>query len=194
MRRLAAQVAPFAVAVALLVPAAQAAPAPQLTDPKGDWQTAGQDVLWGRLSSVRGDRGPEVRGELRLAAPPTVPGTVYRFAFTFDDCHEYSFAYQVPGAADSRPALNPTQPGMNYSDRCDDVPGPDTSYAVSAVVTGDTIVWQAPYVGHIQRGAIVRTFAGLACASATCGLGVVPAGDLAAATGRYVMGSDLPRR
>lgn len=177
----------------LLAPAAGAAPRPQMNDPRGDWSTAGQDVLWGRLSSIRGDDGTMIQGELALAAAPTVPGSIYRFTFHIG-CHEYSFGLQVPGAEDSRPALNPTQPGMSYWDHCADVPGPDAGYPASAEVKDNVIVWRARYAGQIARGAIVRNFEGLACVSVTCGAGVLATGDVAASTGHYVVGSDLPRR
>lgn len=190
MKRFLATAAALAVALA---PDAHAASRPQMNDPKGDSGTPARDVLWGRLSSVRGDDGPEVRGELGLAAPPTVPGTIYRFAFHIG-CHEYSFAYQVPGAGDSRPAVNPTQPSMNYFDNCAGLPGSDADYPVSATVKGNVIEWRAPYVGHIARGAIVRQFEALACLTLTCGEPVVATGDKATSAGRYVMGSDLPRR
>jgi hypothetical protein len=189
MRRILAPAVGLAV---LLAPTAHAAPKPQLTDARGDWQTAGQDVLSGRLSSVRGDTGPMVQGELQLAAPPSVPGTIYRFTFHLD-CHEYSFAYEVPGAEDSSLGA-PNQPGMNYDDNCAGLPGPEASYRATAEVRGNVIVWRAPYVGHIQRGAVARRFEALACFTLTCGMSVTQTGDTAASAGYYAVGSDLPRR
>ncbi|HEV2891491.1 MAG TPA: hypothetical protein VGX28_14055 [Frankiaceae bacterium] len=186
-------VAPLVAATLLLAPTAHAASRPQLNDPKGDWRDAAQDVLWGRLSSVRGDDGPEVQGELKLAAPPSVGGTIYRFAFTIGGCHEYSFAYEVPASEDSQLGA-PNQPAMNYYDRCSGLPGSEADYRAHIEVKGDLLVWRAPYVGHLARGAIVRKFEGLACLTLTCGLGVTQTGDTAEAAGYYVLGSDLPRR
>lgn len=189
MKRL---LAPLVGAALLLAPSAHAAPRPQLSDPKGDWTNAAQDVLWGRLSSVRGDSGPEIQGELKLAAAP-VSGTIYRFAFLIDGCHEYSFALSLPASQDSQLGL-PNQPGLNHYDRCNGVVGSEADYRARAEVKGDLIVWRAPYVGHIERGVIVRQFEALACLTLTCGMGATPMGDTAVTSGYYVIGSDLPRR
>lgn len=189
MRRL---LTPALCLAVLLATPASAAPKPQMSDPKGDWTNPGQDVLWGRLSSVRGDSGPMVQGELKLASAPTVPGTIYRFTFHLD-CHEYSFGYQVPGVEDATTGAS-SSAGLNYDDNCAGLPGPETTYRADVEVRGDLIVWRARYAGHIQRGAVARRFEGLACLTLTCGMNVTTTGDTAESTGHYVMGSDLPRR
>ncbi len=182
---------------------AHAAPSPQVTDPKGDWQVASQDVLSARLSSRYVGGKPSLRGELRLAAVPDVP-TTYRFNFGLG-CSSYSFAYVWPGVAQGAsatferwdycapPAAVPEAPKTTA----------DATFPVTFAVTGTTLVWQAAYAGGIKKGVRVANFAALACTvlggvvagDTTTGSHEVWAGDIAYSANRYyVVGSDLPRR
>jgi hypothetical protein len=181
-------------------PTAQAAPSAQLRDKAGDWAVPSQDVLSGRLSSARVAGKPVLRGELRLAAAPAAGVvTTYHFGFGIG-CHNYSFGYVWPGAAQA------AQASLDYYDFCTERDGtrqlPDKTYVATVTVRGSTIVWQAAYAGHIVRGARVAGFSAIACPvlGGIAGGGTnVPntevwTGDVAWSQGRYVVGSDLPRK
>jgi hypothetical protein len=188
--------------VVVLTPAAQAAPSPQVIDPKGDWQVASQDILSGRLSSVIADGKPALRGELTLAAAPAAGVvTTYSLSFMVGSCDGYTWHYVWGGAA---PA---TKVSLEQVDFCHQQPTQvaqaDHTYAASATLSGSTIVWQAPYVGMIKRGAKAGSFAALACpvfggvsgGDTITGSHEAWTGDIAYGANRsYVIGSDLPRR
>lgn len=193
---------PLLLAVVAAASPATAAPAPQVTDPAGDWGVASQDVLWARLSSTGTKAAPVLRGELRLAAAPA-PGTTSRYWLGFHvGCVAYRFTYVWSGAPQGSGA---TLEEYSY---CAGTAAPvrnpvDRTYPVTVAVKGTTVVWQAAYAGAIRRGARAGTFYVFACVP-NCGVRFVNTssgredevltGDVAESDARYVIGSDLPRR
>lgn len=176
------------LAVALVTPA-HAAPAPQVTDPKGDWAVASQDVLSARVSSVLVNRVPTLRAELTLAAAPESRLPTDFVVQFFVGCTVYDLNYDGTTAALERLTCAAT---------------PVSSTAPATVtVRGTTLVLQAPYALGLRRGQVATYFA---AAAYTVYAGVYQpglSGDLLACTcdvafapdkTSYVLGSDLPRR
>jgi hypothetical protein len=191
---------PVVIGLVALSPSAQAAPSWQLADREADWLVPSQDVVAGRLSSVRVAGKPVLRGELKLAFAPW-PGvaTTYWFGFGIG-CRGYGFNYTWPGAAEAATAT------LAYTDFCREREtteiNADKEYPVTVRIKDKTIVWETPYVGHIRKGVRVTGFGALAC-SRVCGVMAsgtdapfveVWSGDFAQSNARYVVGSDLPRK
>ena len=197
MRRVA--IVAFLAGVAF-APTAMAAPYPQLYDRAGDSTLPSNDIVSGRLSSFWSGTTPRLKGELRMLAAPAV-GVPSNYAFMFGvGCKSYSFSYEWAGGA---------KDGAATLDMCDDckpreggVLGdePDVSVPATFAMKGTTLTWDAPYAGGLKRGQRVETFAAGACPQ-VCGVAFdfdpnepMLTGDLAWMKGRYVLGSDLPRR
>jgi hypothetical protein len=187
--------------VVVLAPVALAAPSPQLSDPKGDWQVSSQDVLSGRISSVLAAGRPNLVGELSLAAAPAA-GVVSQYALNFlVGCDAYTFSYFWPGTTQGAKAT------LDHYSFCQERPVteplPDDSTSTTFAVKGTTLTWQLPYTGKIVKGARANGFSAVGCSAigavffgdSITGLHEVDTGDVAYATNRsYVIGSDLPRR
>jgi len=184
-------------ALALATPGVQAAPAPQVTDPAGDWYVPSQDVVSGRISSVLIRGVPHLRGELRLSAPPAI-GVPSTYDLTFRiRCTYYSFALAWDG-------MTPSGAAFDHWDWCYEDPepygGPEGKLPVTFSVRGSTLTFLTPYVAGIRRGQRVTRFGISACPQYMCGVSTrapdvdVRTGDLAGSNASYVVGSDLPRR
>lgn len=188
------------VAVAGALPPAHAAPSPQLTDPVGDWAVQSQDFSWARVSSVLVGGRPHLRGELRLVAAPAGAPTTYGF-WLGAGCAQYGFRYEWTGVAErSTPTFDKT---VYCGDRDTVTVGPDQTWPVTFAVNGTTLTWTVPYVGGVAKGLVIDGFVAQACSTA-CGVWVgtdwddeghaVWTSDVGLQRGRYVVGSDLPRR
>lgn len=184
-------------ALALAAPAAHAAaPAPQVTDPRGDWHVPSQDVVSGRISSVLVRGAPHLRGELRLAAPPAT-GVPASYELTFGiGCAGYGFTYAWDGLPEGGTAT------LDQWDWCFDElqpwSDPEIRLPVTFAVRGSTLTFQTPYTGGLRRGQRAKRFHIQAC-QRICGVTVAAAvgadvGDHASSNAVYVVGSDLPRR
>lgn len=187
--------------VVVLAPVALAAPSPQISDPKGDWQVASQDVVSGRLSSVLSAGKPALKGELTLAAAPAA-GVESMYALNFlVGCDGYTFSYIWPGVAQGAKAT------LDHYSFCQQRPATeptaDDSTPATVAVTGTTLTWQVPYTGKIVKGARAMSFSAVACSAIAAvffgdsitGSHEVDTGDVAYGGNQtYVVGSDLPRR
>ena len=193
MRRLAPALAAF---LALAAPAG-AAPGPGITDPKGDWPVASQDVLSAKLSSALAGKTPVLRAELQLAAAPDGRPATYAVGFSIG-CHGYAFDHSWTAANGYQTALHHTA----YCSRSAAPPkaGPDEKLPATVTLKGSTLVFEAPYVSEIKKGVKVTYLTAWGCAYACMWVGVnwddaqVSVGDLAYGDISYVVGSDLPRR
>jgi hypothetical protein len=184
-------------ALALAAPSTHAAPpAPQVTDARGDWSLASQDVLSGRVSSLLVRGVPQLRGEIALAAQPAA-GAPATYELTWGiGCAGYGFTYTwngVPGGGSAT---------LDQWDWCWDElqpwSDPEIRFPVTFAVRGSTLTFRTPYVGGIRRGQRAKRFHIQAC-TRVCGatVGVAPSvelGDYASSNASYVVGSDLPRR
>lgn len=190
------RIAPALLALLALAGPATAAPRNGISDPKGDWPVAGQDVISAKLSSALVNGKPVLRGELRLAEAPGAGPASYVVAFSLG-CHSYAFDKSTQATGE--------HVALSYSDYCtpeDDDPvrvGADKEYPATVTLKGSTLVWQAPYVGHVKRGARVEGLIAWGCARVCTGFGasveeMTTVGDLAWGEMLYVVGSDLPRR
>jgi hypothetical protein len=146
MRRIAA----LAGITALLTAApALAAPRPAtLSDPKGDWAVASQDLVGVRISSVRTATGPGIRAEMTLVAAPDVPTTYTTVIHIAGRCDGWALV-----AADHGTPLQ--QARLEYyacpSDTSSAVPVPDDTAPATVEVRGTTVVLTAPYALGLAR-------------------------------------------
>lgn len=171
------------LALALVTPGHAAAPVASVTDPRGDWPVASQDILSARLSSVYVHGVPTLRAEVDLAAAPNplVP-TTYTVDFGVG-CAAYSLT------------SDGTSGTLERSD-CK-VKKLTTSAPGTAAVHGTTLVIQAPYALGLQVGQVAQ---GLGAVAATVFVAYwqltgdfATSGDIALAPydTTYVLGSDL---
>jgi hypothetical protein len=190
------RIAPALLAILALAGSATAAPRSGISDPRGDWPVASQDVVSAKLSSVLVSGKPVLRGELQLAAAPDGRPATYAIGFAVG-CHAYSFDKSTEATGD--------HVALSYTDYCtpeDDGPGRigvDKEYPATVSVKGRTVTWLAPYVGQIKRGARVEGMSAWGCARLCTSVGIdwndqKTVGDLAWGEMLYVVGSDLPRR
>ena len=175
---------------ATLAPSTHAAPpAPQVRDPRGDVAVTSHDILTGRLSSERRGAATLLRGDLKLAAAPAlgVPN-MYQISFV-KGCDRFSLLYVWPGVAERATAT------LDYGDYCqmDSTSLADESTPVALEVRGTTIVWHAPFLYGLRLGDTVTHISAAACPK-FCDPYAKTFGDLAPGLGKYVVGSDLPRR
>jgi hypothetical protein len=180
--------------VATFTSTAQAAPSPQVRDPKGDWQVASQDVLSARVSSVRVGGKPALRGELTMAAAPDVP-TTYNLYF-YVGCVTYQFAYdwRVDAAHSAAKFVRSDCPTSDT-----DVLPKTHDFPATVTAKGTTLTWVAPYAGGIARGTKVSGFAALVFTTPVfvdegdswTGSHEAYTGDIGYGTATYVVGSDL---
>jgi hypothetical protein len=180
--------------VATFTSTAQAAPSPQVRDPKGDWQVASQDVLSARVSSVLVSGRPALRGELTLAAAPAVP-TTYKLYF-YAGCIGYGFTYDWHvDAAHSAAKFTRSDCPAEIAE----VVPKTQDFPATVTVKGTTLTWVAPYAGGVKRGTKVTGFAAMVY---TAPVGAVEsdswtgyheayAGDVGYSDAVYVVGSDL---
>ena len=184
-----------AVALALAVVPASAAPAPpQVVDPAGDWAVGSGDVVSARLSTVRA-RGatPLLRVELALAAAPAANvAQAYHVEFAYAGCERMLVTYYWSGGV----AAFSDEAFVDASS-CADA----SAVAVRAQlvdvpvrVVGTTVVWDVPLVHGMRVGTrLVTPSARTSGSAVTRQLGgryylYVPGGDATAPGTDYVIG------
>ena len=185
---------PALLAALTLLPSAHAAHAPQLTDVRGD-ALPGWDILSARLSSVRTNGVPHLRGELRLDELPyeDTPMT-YRMVFWNQTrCLRYAFTYEWRLRAELSEASITVEEGCPLSTVA---VSRGNTFPVTFGLRGTTLTFSMQYFNELAAGVRLSGFTATAC-QVLCGDGwTIEHGDWASApSGRsYVVGSDLPRR
>lgn len=185
---------PAILAALTLLPSAHAAPAPQLTDARGD-AIPGWDILSGRLSSVRVKGVAHLRGELRLDEVPYADGPMtYRMVFwNRARCLRYAFTYDWRSLAELSEATITVEDGCPLNSNA---VGRGDSFPVSFALRGTTLTFTIQYFNELAAGVRLSEFSATSC-HVVCGDGwTIRHGDWASAPAHrsYVVGSDLPRR
>jgi hypothetical protein len=130
---------------ALLAAPASAKPAATISDPKGDWGVASEDVLAARLEGVVGTSGRTVTATVTLAGAPDA-ATTYYVAAIDGVCNSWEFSVYGLGTAAQAAVLT----RYSCQDAATDVLG--TSVPATATVKGNTVGLTAPYALGLKRG------------------------------------------
>jgi len=163
-------------AVVLLAAQASAAPAPQLTDPKGDTQVAAGDIVSATFSSG-GAR--TMRVDLVVAAAPaeSTPYS-YEVRFTAGDCNYNAVLYNHPVSV-----LGFSKSGMGCDTASSSLPAGD------AAASGSTITFKIPLSGALKKGVVVRDITAATSPSGLFSGAVLPVlQDTATTTATYTIG------
>jgi hypothetical protein len=172
-------------ATALLAAPASAKPAATISDPKGDWSVASEDVLAARVEGVVSKSARTLTATVTLAGAPDA-ATTYYVAVTDGVCNSWEFSVRGLGTAAQSAVLT------RYA--CGDATNTlGTSVPATATVKGSTVGLSAPYALGLKRGTNVAAL--LAAASVhyvAFGVGMdadqrFVDGDWAGANTRYVL-------
>jgi hypothetical protein len=171
--------AALCAATLLAAPAHAGSRPATVTDPKGDWAVAGQDLVRARLYSVTaGTRA--LRADVELADVP-VTGTTYAVQLGNEaSCESWALVVTFYGTPEQSASL------QHFPCSVTGLPGSDASIAATFAVTGKTLRLTAPYGLGLRRGTRL-TYGGASAATYFLGLFVGPPANQDVLTGDIAM-------